>query len=113
MGIACAASCLGASTLPTETIDSVCPAIYKAGPCLEDACHSACDNDPYLSDTAVDECHKSCESDNMSDAQKEKEIKSAMLTFTRATGAFARTTQIRIRATALALDFRASSTSGP
>jgi len=75
MGIACAASCLGASTLPTETIDSVCPAIYKAGPCLEDACHSACDNDPSLSGAAVDECHKSCESDNMSDAQKEKEIK--------------------------------------
>ena len=75
MGIACAASCLGASTLPTETIDSVFPAIYKAGPCLEDACHSACDNDPSLSVAAVDECHKSCESDNMSDAQKEKEIK--------------------------------------
>ena len=87
MGIACAASCLGASTLPTETIDSVCPAIYKAGPCLEDACHSACDNDPSLSGTAVDDCRKACTSDgSMTDLQKEREIEKCNVDLYRGNG---------------------------
>merc|ERR1712216_721243 len=87
MGIACAASCLGASTLPTDTIDSVCPAIYKAGPCLTDACLSTCDNDPSLSGTAVDDCRKACTSDgSMTDLQKEREIKKCNVDLYRGNG---------------------------
>ena len=69
MGIACMASSLGASTLPVDAIESVCPALYEAGPCLEDACLTACDNDPTLSGALLDECSKECKSGSISEAQ--------------------------------------------
>ena len=74
MGIACMASSLGASTLPVDAIESVCPALLKAGPCMEDACLTACDNDPALSGALTDECRKECKSGTMDEAKMKLEV---------------------------------------
>ena len=74
MGIACMASSLGASSLPVDAVESVCPAIYGAGPCFEKACLDACDNDPNLSGAQNDACRKECKSGQMNEAKADLEI---------------------------------------
>ena len=86
MGIACMASSLGASTLPVDAIESVCPALLKAGPCMEDACLTACDNDPTLSGALYDECRKQCKSGSMDEAQMELEVEKCNVELYRGNG---------------------------